>query len=94
MTHYITYWPETDCVDNCGFPMEVDDFKDEMDEVFREDTKHLSVEPFVPASLHPNASEYRDAVALPVQCAGPGFTYAELRAAADRYRQKGFKPNA
>ena len=95
MTHYIAYWPETDAIDNCGFLMEIADFHpaaykavDEPVDIAREDADMRSATSDTPTAPFeaPVTGVCPGAVCLPVPCAGPGFTWAELRAAADAWR--------
>jgi hypothetical protein len=93
--HYCCYWPDIDGVDVCGFILEVEDLHPSIsgrsrvheDRDMRQATRDLPTEPFDPKRDHPEAAFYADAVALPVVCAGPGFTFSELRAASTVYRR-------
>ena len=86
ITYYVTYWPDSDSFDNGGIPLPVNDLAEAGDGLSAT-TWDAPQTPFIPAE-HNAGEEYKHAIALPVfVVAGPGFTYAELRAAAARYQQ-------
>jgi hypothetical protein len=91
MMRYCAYYPEFDAVNNCGVPMEVEDFapgvfggdpvKDAAD--FEQGTRYL------PTSIDGFQVDEDGSVPLGVECEGvQGFTYVALRAAADAYRKQ------
>lgn len=98
-TYFLAYWPLLDSVDNGGFLLEVEDFRPgryaeegveidlaKEDALMRAATRHLPTTP--PLDFEETRPpSYQDAILLPIQTEGPhGFTYAELRRAANRYR--------
>lgn len=98
MIYYLPYWPNLDGIECCGFILEVDDLHPredggqfdltQADADLRAGTAHLPDQPWVfdDADLLVNGLRV-DAVVIPVSASSPpGFTYAELRAAADTYR--------
>ena len=79
-TRLLAYYPEHDSLDNGGWFMEVDDFKDETDEAMRKVTAGL------PTLETTHMTQPSGSVLLHVKAASPdGITYAEIRAAADAY---------
>jgi len=90
---YLLYLPPTDCINNCGFWQDVDDFKpgafggdpqaDAAD--LEQATRHLPTEPA--AELPQAAATVTAALLLAVPCEpGRGITYEALRAAANGAR--------
>jgi len=81
-----TYYPDYDAINNCGFPQPINDFHgseygtgdDDMCSV----TKHLPTEPDSSIGFDAEGG----GVVLRVPAMGLGFTWLELRTAANAYR--------
>lgn len=94
MLHYVPYWVFIDAIGTAtgGPVVDVESLRPgrsplslaEEDRVVRAATALLPTCPFVPEERY--GRTYRDAVALPVLCSGPGFAYSDLRHAANLYR--------